>query len=717
MVTPKNIFIFVLMMFALSFSVFGVNDWLTSNIDYNGNLQYSSFNTGVDNLTSINQYNYQTTTSGNDYPPAILDINMDGINELVSGVGSNLYVYNGESNNLNHIYIYTLNGTIKNVVGNIFNSVSNPSDDNRQVIILTTTNVYSLYFNSSVLLPSNLNIKSIYTIPSDEILSSNIMCGQQYGSANTLFTTYNYCAFFTNTTKLNVLSTPTNIISYHKELTDYSFKNFSISGINTNTTKYRLMISDVDNDEKQEITFSTATNLLTYSFQNLNTPKYNNTFTNFGGSIYKGYYTDFTGYTPQTASIKSIVTGAIISSTTHNYNAFNGDYSYTFEGGNGKYSVGWGYYNNSLTAIFFLDTYNANQNTEKSSLIGTLNLLNSTSVIDKEFNNGLCRYNNNNLIYTGNINKETNIIYGVCLYNFTDILSSNFTIQTNTNTLLADITGDYNSELIEYKSGLLNVGFVNNMSIPSSLTILNVSVGGGYTNKKVCQGTTLVFKSRECLSNPYLNCNYLNSLPLAQEQIKTTCGTGISYKTNGYSDYLPSVDCQYNQTGNYSVQFYLSTNADGGVMNFLLPSVINFEVINSTPGLGCNLGVPVDVNYLLSTNNSLNNSLGGNLQLNTTPNVLPDGYVANDGWNYIWSLFLGQGAVTRTILGMVLLIAVLLYVNSKTNNHTIIIISAIATIVIELMMQLISIWVIVIIGMLWLAISSFNKYMHGNSPQ
>lgn len=688
-------FLIMFLLTLLSINVFAVNNWNSINNGNLGNTQDPTFSADLPNTTtSIQSLNYQSVSAGGIYAPSILDVNYDGINELVTHSGSSVLIYNGDNNQLNLEATISLTGTIKNVQAIELPSSSSTDKKIRVIAVATASKIYILNYKN--------NVDTIYqvgVIPAGEVLTSNIVCGVD----NRFALPIGFCGYFTNTTKFHwfahddfltselAIASPTIYTDLYTGLT-----------INSNTNINYLLASDVDNDGTDE--FSFHDNSFLYSrYYNDNTTLYSNSNWNQylkNTPIYKNYYFE-QGYSSTTFYIKDIPTGNVVASASGLLAGALGGYTYVIGG----------FYNDNNTikvllvgqanGVFTLTTLDTNGATYTYSQIGY-------DIADV----GTIATTSGNIIVN-----ETNILIGKVLFNMYDVLSASFSTNTGINYVLADLSGDYKSEVIEYKTGLIGVGFPLNISVLTPLSISN-SVNGGFFNyySPVCVGTTIEFKARECLELPYTNCNYFDTIDDAKERLATKCGYSGNAVTNGTFDFnSPSVSCNFAQVGTFPTTIFIQTESqpdDYGVRNAI---PINISVIVGTSGIDCNLNYITIPTYNASpiiTN--VTGNAGGNVAFNDTPATLPDGYAGDSMWNSIWTGLLGQSSLTRLILGAVIIMLGMFGLLSVTQNATFLIIGFACMLLIVFAMQLIPLWVPALLVVLFLAMWGLNKALGNN---
>jgi hypothetical protein len=706
MAKSKNIIIsvlLVLLLTLLSINVFAtdpnwvpLNSWNGVN---NGALGYNQeyFYQANYNLSTSQIGNYQTSSSTGLNAPSVLDLDEDGTNELISYSGSTVFIYNGSANVLNLENSVSLTGTIKNVVGFVGKShYGNLFGDKPVLAVLTSTNAYLIAYNGAT-----AYTYIAYTLQASDILTSNLACGSDLSGA----TNVSYCAFFTNTTFLKVFS-GSEFDAVYTASYPLTYYNYTANAPKTNKSVQNLIVSDVDNDLSDEISFTNGTTFFSKRYDEASilytismALDVTQTF-----SLYKNYL----GYITATSStstviIKDIPTGAtIVSSAKTLGTSTNG---------------GYGAFLSTDSSNVYYYASEVYQNSGQKYLNRIVLLNGSTyNISDTDCGQGA----DLTLIQAGYIRpNEYNIIQGSCLFNLTALITSSYTANTNMNWVIADITADYNSELIQYKSGVLGVTFKDAINVPSSLTLSslpNAGYSGYYT--PICKGTTITYQAKECVNTPYTDCNYFNTVTNARERLATSCGFGIgSPMINGSYSYLsPSVSCTYSNVGNYTIFVYLQAESqptDYALRNpYPLGTNYIIEVNNGLSGVDCNLNYVTNPSYnYTNTNGTIptnNDSVGGNIEFNDTPVTLPDGYAGDSMWNAIWSGLLGQSPLTRLILGAVIIMLGMFAMLTVTQNPTMLLIAFGCMMLIVFAMQLIPLWVPALIVVIFIAMWGLN---------
>jgi hypothetical protein len=699
MVPKKFILVNVLMLFVLtflSFNAFAVNDWSSINNEDLGNTQlpYYSVNWSASTLQGGN---YQSVATGSTYSPSVLDIDYDSVNELITYSGSNVFIYNGSSNILNLETTIPLNGTIKNIVATTLNAYSLPDTATisygktiKTIVALTSTNVYVInYLNSQV------SIYVVNTLGGTDAITSNIACGvDNRGSPGESF-----CGYFLNTTNLRYFHSPDFWVSSLNGIQPSTFnKTYTGLTLLTNTSLQLLVVSDVDTDGTDEFNFIDATHLYSKLYDSASL-KYNNTITTNIGQpkIYKNYivYYGAPSVHSQTLIYKDIPTG---STTTMDLAIINAV---------GQQQSGGFILINGTTQ--FLSTI------VTSNIVVTNNsLYNVNGTRTNLASSQACSNDNTSKGASGNLKDgQFNMLKGQCLFNQTGLVSASFSSTTSPNWLIADITGDYVSEIIEYKSGLVGVGFSKAIQVPNSLQISATPSGGfsGYYSP-ICTGTTITYGAKECLSSPYIDCNYFNSFVNERERLASTCGFGVGQPVlNGSFSYVnPTLDCTYTNPGTYTIFVYIQTESNPTDYAIRNPTALTINVSSGTPGVDCN------INYV--SNPTFNTTPvvvpngtnpGGNITFNDTPVDLPDGYVGDSMWNAVWTGLLGQSPLTRLILGAVIIFLGVLGMLKFTQNPTFLLIGFACMLLIVFAMQLIPLWVPALLVVIWLSMWALNK--------
>lgn len=707
MVPKKFILVNVLMLFLLtllSVNVFAVNDWNSINNENLGNTQQIYFTTDWTNNT-LQGGNYQTIATGTSYAPSVLDIDYDGVNELITFSGSNVFIYNGSSNIINLETTIALNGTIRNILATTLNAYSLPDTSTisygksiKTIVALTSTNVYVInYLNSQV------SIYNVKTLGGSDIITSNIACGvDNRGSPGESF-----CAYFINTSNLMYFHSPDFWVSSLNSISPSTFNKTYNAQIITNKTAQPLIVSDVDNDGTDEINFwSSAGASYTYAsylyskLYDSATLKYNNTINNTWGNqsyIYNNYVGYCFGASTSThhCYVKDIPTGVITLDAVRSVSSsVSSDVSGGFVLIDGILGIYTNYYfTNAGVGGNYVDLIN-----------GTQYNLNSTT--DCGFADAIM--SSGALIKTN----QSNIIKNACLFNKSGLITSSFTSTPSVNWVIADITGDYQSELIEYKSGHIGIGFPKAIQVPNSLQI-SASASGGFSGyySPICKGTTITWGAKECLSSPYVDCNYFNSVVNERERLASTCGFGVGQPVlNGSFSYVnPTLDCFYNNTGTYTIFVYIQTESNPNDYAVRNPSALTINVSNGVPGVDCNINYVTNPTFNTTTPTTNVTNPGGNITFNDTPTDLPDGYVGDSMWNAIWTGLLGQSPLTRLILGAVIIFLGVLGMLKFTQNPTFLLIGFACMLLIVFAMQLIPLWVPALLVVIWLAMWALNK--------
>lgn len=688
-----NIRAFLIIILALSLfsiNVFAINDWNSNNNGDMGNMQSIYYSTNLSNTSAggLQNGNYQYINVGGSYSPSVIDIDTDGTNELITYSGSSIYIYNGSNNYLQLEKTISLNGTIKNIQASEYAKAT--SSTMAGIVALTTTNVYLIGYYGGVTYTRNLfNIS--------KTLSSNIACGNDKSTSTYVF----YCGYFTNESNnqilnyfhsqyfLTLITTPsTSIASYTK--------NYSSTPLLIGNQSQSLNVYDVDADLEDEFVFITTANILVKKWDNENLT-YNRTIetTYSAPSLYKNYvaYGDSnTGSTTtRTIYIKDILTNAVVSGTI----SFTSSLKY--------YSPQQFVFVNSQLGVL------ANIGTTSTWKMGLLYLNGTTTEVGSGTN---CQATDIRYYASSGILNSTStttaVLLGNCLiYGGTlGSTTSGYTTSSGVNYVIADISGDYDSEIIEWKAGYTGIKFKNALNIPSALSISGQANGGysGYYSP-VCTNTTITFQAKECLAEPYSNCNYFNSVENERERIASSCGGLYATIQNGSYSYVnPSLDCYFNSTGNYAINLYLqqeSKPTDYGVKN---PSTINISVINGLAGVDCN------INYIE------NPTFNGTTPTDETTDevTLPDGFIDQTGdtanLGVIFDVLLGGNAMLRIFIAMCLIIAVMLLVASYTHNGFVITLSAVLMTILTTAIGLLPIYILILVILFAILIIIYNKF-------
>jgi hypothetical protein len=686
-----------LLLFSIPF-VFAVNDWNSINNGQYGNTQLNYY-TGNYINENIGVGNYQETTTGGTYAPSVLDINYDGVNELIAYSGSNVYIYDGVNNNLNLKDVVVVNGTIKNIEAKTLTSVTNGGFI-RVVAILTSTDVYIMnYLNSDY---------TLYKVGTPNgALTSNIVCGvDNRGSSGESF-----CGYFTNSTILNYFHAPdfkTSVLAV--EIPTIFTKTYTGKDIRTNTSAELLYASDVDADGTDEFSFLDYTDGVLHSkLYDSNSDKYSTTLTGegylAGGRnsyyLYKGYLgqIDLVNNGDSTMYIRTISTNSDLVTSGNSLDGCGTPTSGTANGGfiliDDKPALLFNFQCGGGNQLYYLvNNGTLTQLTGTDCAIGSTKLKHTASA---------------NLLTGGN-----NFLLGKCFFNKTAVMNATFTANADVNYVLADITGDYDTEIIEYKSGLLNVKFADDIIYPVSLTIGNAT--GGYANyyNPLCLGTNnITYKAKECLEEPYTNCNYFNDNEGERERISTNCGiVGAEIVAGDYSYTNPSFLCNYSTAGTYSTFLYLQTESNPLDFSVKNTQAINLVVVNGSKGINC------DINYVADP--FFNGTAPGNITINTTPTPTPTPTANPDaiggGIDNFFDMLTGGANSSKSfklMIGILIILGCVIGVSFYVTNFAVIMIVGVLSLVFTTAIGLIPLYILILCIILMIGGIMLNKFMSG----
>jgi hypothetical protein len=593
----------LLLTLLLSSLVLGGSDWNGINNAKLGNTQntiyYSSFN------SSITEYNYDTDVYSLGYAPSSIDINLDGINELIGYSSGNINIYNGVNNNLNLLGFVNVGTDIKN-----FAPVKSPFGV-RGIAVLTDTDLFFIkYENGGYTKTSILNGH----LGSYGVINSNLACDQDV------------CAFTIKD------GNRTTIYSYYGNWDDTTSLSYSTRTyydvLDTNTTNKPLIVSVIDSTYIPRISFidKNTSTFVTLNYD-LNDLYENSVYVNTNVYSYDqriALYKNYLGYTHLSSNngdsakfyVIDITTGTqVINYEETSNHAINGEIGFINNNGNIGLLSSFSYYFGSQKYRTLIKYFNG-------------------TIVNLDSNNA---YNGN--VVSGNINlNEFGIVMDNTLFNSTSVKSTNFNGGTGYKHIITDISGDDVLEVIAYKAGSMIVGFSNSVVNPNTIRISSAD-NGGYTGyySPICLGTTINFSAKECIEYPYLNCNYFNAQTTInlitgelnivtpndeKERIYGSCYGDTNYSSGSYSDTIPKLSCTYNEEGNYSLRLYLQSESNPNDFSQYNYRYINISVVNGTSGIDCNINAVTDYTFTTINENITNVSTCGNGVCSGTETIL-----------------------------------------------------------------------------------------------
>jgi hypothetical protein len=156
------------------------------------------------------------------------------------------------------------------------------------------------------------------------------------------------------------------------------------------------------------------------------------------------------------------------------------------------------------------------------------------------------------------------------------------TYQGDGRLIFLDMDGDSAGEIVSQSAGQTWVLWSSFDNAPPALGTR--TLGQSYASP-ICAGTTLTFTATECGAEP---CHYTNDNEFDTERLSSTCGTNTTMQNGTFSGANPQLGCYYGAVGSYpSIYVYLQDAANR--QDYTQYKVVSVTVVNGTPGFSCNL--------------------------------------------------------------------------------------------------------------------------------
>lgn len=206
--------------------------------------------------------------------------------------------------------------------------------------------------------------------------------------------------------------------------------------------------------------------------------------------------------------------------------------------------------------------------------------------------------------------------------------------------IIVDMNGDSSGEIVSQSASQTWTMFSSFTNAPP---VIGTRTYGQSYSSPICTGTTLSFTASECGSQP---CHYTNDNEFDTERLASNCGINATIQNGSFSGANPIMGCYYAHPGSYpSVYIYLQDAANKN--DYTQYKVVSITVVNGTPGFSCNLPPTIE------TTTGSNVTAGGG----TT-----DGTLSQSDINFIVNTMTGGGSsLVKAILMVAFTLGIIIY--------------------------------------------------------